>query len=90
MNIQMNTMGTNIPFETRYLMNKELREYQKLNLTGKNECNPSSVSRGSADSTLDQIQEQGFKEQLIATIPRTIAKTTRFGDALEYIPTRQT
>ena len=61
-----------------------------MNLTGKNEWIPSSVSLGSADFTRDQIQEPGFKEQLIAKIPRTIYKTTRFDDALEDIPTRQT
>ena len=49
MNIQMNTMGTKIQFETRSPTNKELRECPKLNLTGKNEWNPSSVSLGSAD-----------------------------------------
>ena len=61
-----------------------------MNLTGKNEWNPSSVSLGSADSTQDQVQEPGFKEHLLATRPRTISKTTRFDDALEDIPTSQT
>ena len=71
-------------------MNKESRECPKLNLTGKNEWNPSILSLVSVDSTRDQLQEPGFKEQLLATIPIAIAKTTRFNDALEYIPTRQT
>ena len=57
-------------------------------MTEKNEWNPSSVSVGSVDSTWDQIQEPGFKEQLITTIPIPISKTTRFDDALEDIPTR--
>ena len=90
MNIQMNAMGIKIQFETRSPTNKEFREFPKLNLTGKIEWNPSSVSLRYADSTWDQIQEPGFKEQLLATIPRTIDKTTRFDDALEDIPTRQT
>ena len=68
----------------------ELREFPKLNLTRENEWNLSSVSLGSSDSTRDQIQEPEFKEQLLATIPRTISKTTRFENALVYIPTRQT
>ena len=81
-NIQMNTMGTKIQFETISPTNKELRECPKSNLTGKNEFNPSSVSLVSANSNRDQIQESGFKEHLLATIPRTISKTTRFEDAL--------
>ena len=36
-NIQINTIGKKIQFETRYPTNKELREFPKLNLTGKNE-----------------------------------------------------
>ena len=48
------------------------------------------MSLGYSDSTRGQIQEPGFKEQFLATIPRTISKTTRFEDALEDIPTRQT
>ena len=48
------------------------------------------MSLVSADSTQYQIQEPGFKEQLLATIPITITKTTRFDDVLEDIPTRQT
>ena len=60
-NIQMNTMGTKIKFVTRSPTNRELRECPKLNLTGKNEWNPSSLSVGSADSNQDQIQEPGFK-----------------------------
>ena len=90
LNIQMDTMGTKIQFETISPTNKVLREWSKLNLTGKNEWNPSSVSLGSADSTRDQIQEPGFKEQLLATIQRTISKATSFNDAMEDIPTRQT
>ena len=89
-NIHMNTMGTKIQFETRSPTNKELRECPRLNLTGKNEWNPSSVSLVSADYTRDQIKEPVFKEQLLATIPRTISKTKRFDDALEDIPTIQT
>ena len=89
-NIQMNTMGTKIQFETRSPKNKELRKCPKLNLTGKNEWNPSSVSLGSADSTREKYKNQDLNKQLIATIPRTISKTTRFDDALEDIPTRQT
>ena len=65
MNIQMNTMGTNIQFETRSPTNKELREFPKLNLIGNNELNPYIVSLGSADYNRDQIQEPVFKEQLI-------------------------
>ena len=60
-NIQMNTLGKKIQFETRYPPHKELRECPKLNLIGKNEWNPSSVSLGFSDSTRDQIQEPGFK-----------------------------
>ena len=86
----MITMGTNIQFETISPTNKKLIECPKFNLTGKNEWNPSSVSLVSADSTQYQIQEPGFKEQLLATIPITITKTTRFDDVLEDIPTRQT
>ena len=56
----------------------------------KNEWKPSSISLGSADSTWDQIQEPGFKEYLLATIPRTISKTTILDNALEDITTRQT
>ena len=48
------------------------------------------MSLGSAESTRDQIQEPGFKEQLLATTPRKISKTTRLDDALGDIPTRQT
>ena len=48
------------------------------------------MSLGYANSTWDQIQEPVFEEQLLATIPGTISKTTRFDDALEDIPTRQT
>ena len=77
MNIQMNTIGTKIQFETRSPTSTELRKFPKLNLTGKNEWNPSSVSLGSADSNRDQIQEPGFKEQLLATIPRTRSKTEK-------------
>ena len=73
----MNIMGIKIQFETRYPSNKELRSCPKLNLTEKNEWNPSSVSLVSADSTRDQIKEPGFKEQLLATIPRTISKTSQ-------------
>ena len=58
-------METKIQFEARYPTNKGLREFPKLNLTGKNKWTPSSVSLGYADSTWDQIQEPGFKEQLI-------------------------
>ena len=43
-NIQTNTMGTKIQFETRSPINKELREFPKLNMTGTNEWKPSSVS----------------------------------------------
>ena len=39
------------------------------------------MSLGSADSTRDQIQEPGFKEQFLATIPRIISKTKIFDDA---------
>ena len=77
MNIQMDTMEIKIHFETRSPTNKELREFPKLKMTGKNERNPSSVSLGSADSTRDQIQVLGFKEQLLATIPRKIAKNNK-------------
>ena len=73
----MDTMGTKIQFETRSPTNKELRECPKLNLTGKNEWNLSIVSLGSTDSTRDQIQEPVFKEQLLATIPRTISKNNK-------------
>ena len=90
LNIQINTMRTKIKFETISPTNKELREYPNFNLAGKNEWNLSSVSLESADSTRDQIQEQVFKEQLLATIPIIISKTTRFDDALEDIPTSQT
>ena len=48
------------------------------------------MSLGYADSNQDQIQESGFKERLLATIPITIAKITRFEDLLEDVPTRQT
>ena len=89
-NIQMNKMGTKIQLETRYPTNKELKECPKLNLAGKNEWKPSSVSLGSAYSTRYQIQEPGFKEKLLATIKIKISKTTIFDNALEDIPTRQT
>ena len=55
-NTQMNTMGKKIQFETRSPTNKELRELPNLNLTGKSEWIPSSVSLVSADYTQDQIK----------------------------------
>ena len=90
MNTKMNTMGTKIKFETISPTDKELRECPKLNLTGNNECNPSSVSLGSANSTWEKMQEPGFKEKFLATIPIKISKTTRLYNALEDIPTMQT
>ena len=54
-------MEKKIQFENISPTNKELREFPKLNLTGKNEWNLPSVSLGSADYTRDQIKEPGFK-----------------------------
>ena len=48
------------------------------------------MSLGSAYYTREKIQEPGYKEQLLAAIPRTISKTKRFDDALEDISTRKT
>ena len=61
-NIQMNTMGKKLQFETRYPTNQGLIECPNLNRTCRNEWNLSSLSLGSVDSTRGQIQEPGFKE----------------------------
>ena len=69
---------------------KDLQECPRLNLTGNNECNPTSVLLGSTVSINRIKPETGFKEKMITLLPQKIAQTTRFDYALYDLPTRQT
>ena len=86
--IPIHTAGTNVLFETRLPTEKEIQECPRLNLTGKNEKNPTIVLLGST-ALINRIKtEPSFKEQLLTLLTRKIAQTTRFDDALEDLPTR--
>ena len=88
--IPIHTSGKNVLFKTISPTEKELQYLPRLNLTGKNELNSTSVSLRS-NVSINRIEpEPGFKEQILTLLPRKIAQTTQFDNTLEDIPTRQT
>ena len=60
-----------------------------MNLTGKNEWNPTSVLLGYTVSINRIEPKPGFKEKMLTLLPQNIAQTTRFGYYLEDLHTRQ-
>ena len=86
----MHTAGTKVLLETRSQTEKELQECPKLNLTGNNKWNTKGVSLGSTASINCIKPKPGFKEKMLTILQQKIAHNTRFDDALEDLPTRQT
>ena len=74
--IPIHTAGTKVVFETRSTTEKELQNFPRLNHTGKNKWNPTSVLLGSTVSINHIKPEPGFKEKIITLLPRKIAQTT--------------
>ena len=87
--IEMGTRGTKVFFNTRSPTENELQTCHRIQLTSKQEWNPSRVRMSQTDSVTTNTVPDGIKERLITNIPR-ISEVQRADGILEDLPTRQT
>ena len=74
--IALTAQGTKISFESRAPTEKELNECHRIEITAKQEWNPSKVRLGQTDSRLRESCPDGMKEKMQAQIPRYIAEAS--------------
>jgi hypothetical protein len=91
--VQMKSQRNKIIFESRALTKEELQDCLHIQLTSKEEWNPTKVrmsevvaiSAVPTDPTLSNL-----KEKMTALVPGYIEEVARYDDTLEDLPTRQT